>query len=127
MEWIDPVGLSMLAWSFGTLGYGDETPDFFEAIAHQSLHKMKDFGMQDVVMMFLGYSQIRHAFPELFEHLASRSTPELGKGSGLDLFNMVVSYGRAGHRPAAPWMEAISNEIIKRPKDFTPQMFVGIS
>ena len=66
--------------------------------------------------------RIQRSLIELLSILCRR----LSDFSGLDLFNVVMSYVKAGHA-SEPLMKAIATEIIRRPSHFPVELLVGIA
>jgi len=115
----ETLGLSNLVWSFSILGYGSS--NFFNVIEKQCIDKFDECTAKDKTMLALAYSRREgdnndnKEYPkELFDMIASSSLPNLGDYTGLDLFNIVVSFIKVGyiHKPL---MEAVANELVRRP------------
>jgi len=115
----ETLGLSNLAWSFSILGYGSS--NFFTVIEKQCIDKFNECTAKDKTMLALAYSRREgddndnEEYPkELFDLIASSSLTSLQDYTGLDLFNIVVSFVKVGyiHKPL---MEAVANELVRRP------------
>jgi len=116
----ETLGLSNLAWSFSILGYGSS--NFFTVIEKQCIDKFNECTAKDKTMLALAYSRREgddndnEEYPkELFDLIASSTLTNLRDYTGLDLFNIVVSFVKVGYIHHKPLMEAVANELVRRP------------
>ncbi len=125
LQQFKPSGLSTLAWAYATLGY--DVPDLYSAISAKSLQCLDEFNRVDEVLLVLALSRIDLPLTEIRDQIFARATSHLSNYDGLDLFNMLIFYVRAGYKSDS-WMQAMANEIISRSSStFPPDMTVGIA
>ena len=114
-------GLANLAHSFSSMGC--HSKPLFDAIVDTSLQKLEKFKPQELTMLVLAYHQMDSSF--LFDEIASESMSRLEQFTLLDLFNMAISYTKAGHRNEK-WMMAIADEVVRRSSNDLSNMHTGL-
>ncbi|KAL3798158.1 hypothetical protein HJC23_005719 [Cyclotella cryptica] len=117
-------GLSNLAWAFSSMGY--HSMPLFGTIA-ESLGKLNvsQIKPEEMTMLILAFSRLDASYPIIFQEVIFHSIPQLDKFNMLDLFNMAISYAKAGHKNEK-WMVAIAEEVIRRSSSDCQHMYTGM-
>ncbi|KAL7481743.1 hypothetical protein ACHAW6_007413 [Cyclotella cf. meneghiniana] len=117
-------GLANLAWAFSSVGY--QSMPLFGAVAENFLKmSASQFKPQEMTMLILAFSRLDASHPIIFQEVISRSIAQLDKYTVLDLFNMAISYAKAGHKNDQ-WMVAIADEVVHRSSSDCQHMHTGM-